>query len=391
MKPRQGIVESFSTFLQLDADHDRGWLVDPKLRRSMQRQVEQASQPESERYWTLYWHQVWQTQASPLASDHLAAYLQEACYWTARKIALNFAAQQLIADLFQSAIAGLPKVLKSFNRDLSSNFKGFAELIFGNLIKDSLRKNQEIDICTDWSLLNRLSQKTLVEALQFVGVKDTTIAFHVLAWTCYRELAAPGTKSIRKQAKPDPAIWSAIANLYNTHRDVASPIATPESMEKSMLACVAAVRAFRKPTVVSANTPQYGQETGELLDSVASLQDPLLNTLIEQEEAIERQTQKGQLQEVLNSAIVQLDPQLQTLLKTYYGSDLTQQQIAQQLGMKQYAISRSLTRARTALLRAIAQWSQDTLHLSLTPQVLDSMNTVLEQWLHEKIKGEVRP
>lgn len=396
MRPRQDTVEIFSSFLQLDADYFQGWLTDPKLRRSMQQCLAQASQPQPEKVWMLYWHEIWQTQASSLASAHLAASLQEVCYWSARQIAQKFASQQSVTDLFQSAIAGLPKVLNTFNRDLNSNLKSYAELIFGNLIKDSLRKNQEIDVCTDWSLLNRLSQKGLVEALRASGRNDSAIAANILMWNCYRELAAPvGTKTVRKQSKPDDATLNAIARLYNTQRlaqlGATSPEATLESVEKQLLSCAALVRAFRLPTVVSANVPQYGQETAELIDSFPSVQEPLLSNLIAQEELTIRQSQKGQIKEVLDNAIAQLDPQLQTLLKTYYGHNLTQQQIAAQLGIKQYSISRRLSSIRSTLLRTLAQWSQETLHLSLTPEVLDSMNTGLEEWLKERIKSELDP
>ncbi len=399
MKTRQDIVEIFSTFLQLEAGVFNRWITDPKLRRSMQHSVAQVSSPASElglapvseQLWLLHWHHHWQTQSHPLAADHLAAGLQEVCYWTARKITTNFARQQSLADLFQTAIAGLPKVLRTFNRTLNANLKSYAELIFGNLIKDALRKSQEVDICTDWSLLNRLSQKELTQALQFAGLSAAAIAADILAWNCFRELAAPnGALATRKQSKPAAAAWGAIANLYNQQRltqlAAASPATTPEGLERRLLNVAAAVRALRLPTVVSANMPQYGEETVEILEHVPSSEEPLLSTLIAQEEAILRQSQKKQLQAVLQAAIAQLDQPLQTLLKTYYGQDLTQQQIAQQLGLKQYAISRQLTRARAALLRALAQWSQDTLHLSLTPQVLDSMDAGLEAWLQESVK-----
>lgn len=394
MKPRQGIVEIFSTFVLLDANYFKGWLTDPKLRRSMQQCVERT-QLEPEQVW-MYWHEVWQTQSNAIASAHLAAYLQEVAYWTSRKIAINFSSQQSLADLFQSAILGLPKILKTFKHTLSSNLKSYAELIFSNLIKDSLRKNQEIDICTDWSLLNRSSQKMLVESLQFAGLSEQAIASNLLAWTCFRELAAPsGAKATRKQSQPDATTWKAIAKLYNTQRltqlNSSSPEATPQSVEKCLLICAASVRAFRLPTLISVNTPQYGQDTSELLDNLPSIEEPLLNQIIAQEAETARQFQKVQLRDVLENAIAKLDPQLQSLLATYYGQELTQQQIAQQLGMKQYSISRRLTSARGSLLRSLAQWSQETLHLSLTSEVLDSMNMGLEEWLKARGKNPICP
>jgi RNA polymerase sigma factor (sigma-70 family) len=345
MKPRQDIIDIFSTFIKLDENHFLGWLADPKLRRSMELCLHQAKQRESESVWAIYWHQLWQSQGSSLATLHLAAYLQEVCYWNAKKIATNFASKQSIADLFQSAIASLPKVLKGFNNQLSSNLKGYADLSFSNIIKDTLRKNQEANICSDWSLLHKLSQKSLVESLKFAGLGDRSIAAYVLAWNCFRELAALGdAKVTRKLSKPDAATWEAIAKIYNTQRlsrlGATSLEVTPESLCKWMLECATAARASELPTVVSANIPEPGQETGELLDNLPGVSESLLTELVTEEETETRQSQKEELIKVLNQAIDQLEPQLQVLLKTYYGQNLTQQQIAQQLGMKQYSISR---------------------------------------------------
>jgi RNA polymerase sigma factor (sigma-70 family) len=214
-----------------------------------------------------------------------------------------------------------------------------------------------------------------------------------LAWNCFRELAAPGgVKATRKLSKPDAATWDVIAKVYNTQRlsqlGVNSPEATPESLCKWMLECASAVRTLELPTVVSANIPEPGQETGELLDNFPGVSESLLADLVTEEEAETRQSHKEELTKVLNQAIAQLEPILQTLLKTYYGQNLTQQQIAQQLGMKQYSISRKIASARGALLRALAQWSQDTLHFPLTAGVLESMDVVLEEWLKEKINAK---
>lgn len=390
MKPRQGVVDTFSTFIRLDENDFLGWLADPKLRRSMERCLQQKEQRESESFWAVYWHKCWLTQGNSLANLHLAAYLQEVCYWNAKKIATNFGSKQSIADLFQTAIASLPKVLKGFNNQLSSNLKGYADLSFSNLIKDTLRKNQEVNVCSDWSLLHRLSQKALVESLQLAGFSDNLIAAYVLVWNCFRELTAPGrTKATRKLAKPDAATWEAIAKLYNTQRltqlGAGSKEATPESICKWMLESASAARAFELPTVVSANIPEPGQETGEIMDNFPAASESLLNDLVAEEDDQTRQSQKQQLSEVLNQAITQLDPQVQTLLNTYYGKNLTQQQIAKELGLKQYAISRKIASARSALLRALVKWSQETLHFPVTSEVLDSMDVVLEEWLKEKM------
>jgi hypothetical protein len=101
MRTRQGLLEVFSTFLQFKADDFSDWVTDPKLRCSMQTCLNQVAQEESKFFWALYWHRIWQTQISSAAAAHLTAYLQEVCYWTARKLALRLSGNYSIADFLK--------------------------------------------------------------------------------------------------------------------------------------------------------------------------------------------------------------------------------------------------------------------------------------------------
>jgi hypothetical protein len=83
MRSRQSILEIFSTFLCFEDDLVTRWIVDGRLRRSIQICLESSSKDEdSPRFWALYWHQIWQTESaadrlSPhgkIAANHLAAY-----------------------------------------------------------------------------------------------------------------------------------------------------------------------------------------------------------------------------------------------------------------------------------------------------------------------------
>ena len=107
----------------------------------------------------------------------------------------------------------------------------------------------------------------------------------------------------------------------------------------------------------------------------------LLDEIIAQEEQQNRDAQQAQISTVLIAAIAQIDASGQQLLQLYYGQGLTQQQMATQLGVKQYTVSRRLTKARESLLLTLAQWSRDTLHISLNSDVLKDISTVLEEWL----------
>jgi RNA polymerase sigma factor (sigma-70 family) len=399
MRSRQTLVDLFSTFVQFDADTFGGWIGDPKLRRSMeqllqQRTEEQLEEKQSERFWALYWHKVWQVQAADLATNsatdlatnHITAYLQEICYWVAHKMARNLANRQSTADLFQTAIVHTRSLLKGFNPRFSSNLKSYAEFSFGNVIKDSLRKQQEADICTDWALLRKVSQKRLTDSLIHAGVDSSIIAAYGLAWRCFKERYAPTeVGNSRKLSKPDGETWQAIAQLYNAERTnqpgLAGGSASPETLEKWLLTAARAVRDFLYPTPISINAPIAGQEDTELADFLPDTEPELLAALITQEEVNERQMQQMQLGQVIAEAIAQLEDPMQQLLQAYYGQQMTQQQIAQLLDMQQYTVSRRLASLKKSLLAKLAHWSHNTLHISITSDVLNSMSAGLEEWL----------
>lgn len=385
MRPRQDTIEIFSTFLQLDAERFRGWATDPKLRRSMQSCLARLSQPGSENFWVLYWYKVWQTQPAGLAGTHLSAYLQEACYWAAQKTMPSLAnAQYTLSDCFQMVIARVDKVLKGFNPNYGFGLKSYASATFSSLLKETLRQYHEADICTDWALLRKISQKRLVESLQ-AGLTSETIGSYVLAWNCFKTIYVPTQATgTSKLPKPDHATWEAIAKLYNSNRH--SQIYPPEPecsadiLEKWINACAKAVRSYLYPSLTSINTPKPGQ-SGELLDDLPDPQESLLTEIIAQEEEQDRHVQQTQVNTILVEAVAKLEPQAQRLLQLYYGQGLRQQQIANQLDLKQYIVSRQLTRSRESLLLALARWSQETMHISLTSDLLKNISAVLEEWL----------
>lgn len=392
MRPRHSLLEVFSTFLQFDADRPAHWAIEAQLRRSMQRCLDQETgqrEATAKDFWALYWHKRWQADAlttpQSLPTAHLSAYLQEACYWAAQRNKTTFStAQFTLADCFQVAIVQVSKILRGFNSQQGFSLETYAGAVFSGAIRETLRQQQQVDVCTDWGLLRKISQKRLVEALQAAGISESTIAQSVLAWSCFKTLYVPTQVAAnRKLPKPEPETWHAIASLYNQERLTAniSTNATAAQIEQWLSRSAQAVRSYLNPTLISINTPKAGQDSGEWLDDVTESKDSLLTELIAQEEDQNRKSQQTELNTVLTTAIAHLDETARSLLQLYYGQQLTQQQMAQQLDIKQYTVSRRLSRAREQLLTALAKWSKDVLHIPVTTDLLSYTNTALEEWL----------
>jgi len=396
MRARQNIVEIFSSFIQFDCDLFSNWVSDPRLRRSMKQCLAKEDKTtHSENFWAIYWHKTWCQEPSGIARDHLIAYLQEACFWSSRKTISNFQSTQYnLPDGFQIAISGIDKVLKGFDRDRGFNLKSYAGITFSNLIREILRQRQEIDICSEWSLLRKLSKKRLRESLQNAGLSAGTVEKYILAWSCFKTLYVPERASpTKKLSKPNPETWEAIANLYNQESKT-QLIASSEkieaiALEKWLLASVKAARAYLYPNVTSINQPKPGYDSGEIADSlVGEVDESLLTEMIVEEETQQRNQQQNQVNKVLQTALNQLKPEERYFLELYYAQGLKQSAIAKQLNTQQYSISRKLSRVKKSLLKSLAKWSQDSLHISLTSDVLNNISVIIEEWLNSHYKGQ---
>lgn len=399
MKPRQRIIELFSTFIQFTDDLFDYWVTDSRLRRSIQCTLEQVAElsnaDSSEQFWVLYWYRLWKINPECLAAGHLSAYLQESCYWVAQRVAIQLTSMRYkLSDCFQIAITSLPVVLRGYNPNQGSSLKAYASIVLGNTLRDTLRQRREAGSRTDWGLLRKLSKKQLVESLEAAGFSAVTIASYLLAWTCFKTFCVPSeTPATRQLSKPDHATWVAIAQLYNSQRLRQLPPTVPEvhpkQLERWLQDCAKQSRAYLYPAITSLNVKKSELGSGELLDDLPDHAgaSPLTDLMI-QEELQERQTQQTQINAALTVALEKLDPQVQTLLELYYSQRLTQQQIASQLTIKQYTVSRRLNSAKETLLLALAKWSQEMLLISLTSTALRDMSLVLEEWLQEKLSSD---
>lgn len=391
MRPRQKIIEMFSTFVELEGDRFSKWLIDIKLHRNIQNCLE--SSPfvlNSENFWALHWHKCWREESNSLARMHLSAYLQEPNYWAAKKIIAKFPnSQHSLADYFQMANAEIETILKNFNLEKCSSLKAYATIAVPSRLKDILRQRKEADICTNWALLRKVSKKQLLEALAQAGLSPILIAQYRLAWTCFKELyvqnQSGGTKSL---PEPEPQLWEAIVNLYNRERQnqltQPTPQCTREKIEQWLTQTTVYVRGYLYPPVSSLNLAISEDDSTTTFDLPDPFSDSLIAQMIAQEDAQNQQNQQSQIEAFLLKILQTFDVESQEILKLYYQQGLTQPQIVERLQMSQPTVSRRLLKARELMLAALIQWSQYTLNISVTSNLVNDMSSALEEWLKVK-------
>jgi RNA polymerase sigma factor (sigma-70 family) len=411
MNPRHSIVDLFSLFLQLETTSFKGWATDIRLRRNMQTQIQSVQtkvqtevqtkvqtevQPkvqaevQTEAFWVTYWYQRWQQQ-QPIATQHLAAYLQEACYWSVYQTLKRFPQLPLpLSDCFQLAIAEINTVLRRFNAERGASLKTYAEMSFASLLRDGLRQRREVDLCTDWQLLRKSSRKWLLEALQNAGLAGEAIAQYHLLWRCFQDCYVPQPQT-GKLPKPDGQLWEAIAQLYTEQRFSQLPSAgsaySAATVEQRLRQTAIWVRQYRYPKLNSLNQPKSEQTSGEWQDDLIQDEAVGLTELIVQEDLQTRQDQYVQIQTVLRGAIANLDLEAQEILRLYYQEQKTQQQMMSQLGLSQASVSRRLKKSKEQLLTALLHWIQTHVNKQIDPDLIKEMSKALDEWL----QGYYRP
>ena len=388
MYRRTEITQMFSSFLQFERDRFSKWLVDIKLRRSMENCLQLSPEvSKEENFWALYWHKHWSLQSNSLAGMHLLAYLQESCYWASQKTLAKLPnSQYSIADFFQMANAEVETMLKFFNPSKSSSLKAYASMAIQSRLRDILQQRKDAYICSNWSLLRKVSKKLLVEALGNAGLSTSTIAQYRLAWNCFKELYVHQPGGTKTLPEPTPQEWEAIANLYNHSRHQLTQTTSeckPQTIEKWLNQSVLHVRAYMFPPVKSLNNFQQNDDANQTLDLPDPSSHSLIADMIAEENLQDRQNQISQMFGVLSEALQNLDLKSQELLKLYYQKELTQQQIMQELQISQSTVSRKLFKGRESLLRALVQWSEN-LNISVNPNQVKDMSIALEEWLRDK-------
>lgn len=368
MKKRQSVVEQFSTFLRF-SEGSKGfalnWVVEPRLKSTIEQQI-QAHPDKTAEEWALNFLRILQTEtaqssSAQYAEKYLSAYLQEACYQSAKKVQQQFQSiryQYSIADLFQIGnlfVSQPAKLFRSFQSGYSqTRLESYAKTaifrFIGNTIyaQDVEAKREKF---SDYGLLRDLSNKELKEALAAFGTRTSQIEAYCLARHCYREICQPQTRiSAQRLEPPTQDELTHITSYYNQQHDRLTLPSAPkasETIQTMLLTCIQAARDYRAQRVITLDRDDV------ISDSAPTPWESVIQ-LEEREQA-----------EALVSRLFMTIPEVgQTLFKLRLGLDLTQTEIATVLKpqypklQKQYQVARQLSRYSQNFLKDFLQQCQ---------------------------------
>jgi RNA polymerase sigma factor (sigma-70 family) len=389
MKHRTTVLEQFSTVALWKEEQWHGWQKVTQLQLSIEQYLQQDDSLTSERYWTVFWHQRWLEQkdnkaAQQLARLHLYAYLQESCYQAALKIWQSYRQRfdYSIEDYFGLGKLKFEKVLSDFNANLNPSLGGYCLLILEWRIIDELRQFNKTFGHTIWSLLLNSTEMRLKKALLQSGIVAQSVDYYLHIWDCYKAIyQSAKIKQDGKVQEPSSEQWQQINDLWHTGN---IKWQQRTQIRELLINMGNALLQYLSPTSISLNLTM-GEDI-ELIDSVTDKY--ILNTLEEEEEQAQRQKQFQKiyswLREQLETLDIQqyhLNPQINSILVMYYGQDLKQIPIAQQLNINQSTVARNITKVQEILAEKFIQWSINNLDYSMLSTDAQLIGTALHQWL----------
>ncbi|WP_413261275.1 hypothetical protein [Floridanema flaviceps] len=387
MEKCRTIIQKFSSVRQLTPVS--GWVTDRTLEKNMKALIQQYPE-KNEKFWVTYWLDAAKNGTDSLAVQHLRAYLEEACWQSAKATYRKFSIPDFSwLDYWQIARQAASNPVQIFkNYDIQRGLpSAYAQEKLSGAILDIIRKGQETQRASDWGLLRKLSKKALKTALQTVGIDEPKLSGCVLAWQAFQEVYAPPATVRKNQPLPAPtdAQLADIATYYNEReferlRTVPLSASHPSTVsaieiQKMLTTCINAVRANNKIGLdsLNANNPALELETANYSD---------VQQWHKEEQAVYSE-QWEQLRRELSSAIAFLPPTARTMLILEHGLiGLNQSDISKEYGLKQYQLSRQLSRHKGYLLETLAQWSQKQAGVTLNVEKINHLSQDLDLWIH---------
>lgn len=289
----------------------------------------------------------------------LFCYLQETSWSVAMTLREKVGGMHQVTDCFQQACcltADPLKLLRGFDPQRGARLSTYAYLrIYDGVYAVLVGVRQ-----SDWGLLKHSSPRSLSSALRNQGYREDEIGQIQQLVQLWKDLVDQATAT-------DQALLAQVAKTYCQCRLDLPPL-TPSDVEALLYKAIAALRAYHQPQVMNTAEQRFW-------DTLEGGNSPWTETLKQEEqETLKR------VFEILKHAVEALDDTSRQVFCLYYCEQVSQQQIAQQLGFaKQYQVSRALERIRGHLAKAVlTAFNQPT-----DSQRLKGVTVAVNLWLKE--------
>lgn len=396
---RDGPIEQFCTYLILENSNGHltlRWKSEPALKSNIElyknRHKQFASlynQPDRERGLVRFWLEMalhdqppkeeWEpANRGQLALQHLTCYCESSCYSAAKQIGsrnqyLLWDESLYIAKCVIYDAVKFKQLLAKYDATQAS-LKTYVIVCLERAIQDEATSTVKF---SRWRLLDREKDKMLRAALERDGRREPEISRFLFARKYFKKVYQinkvqnPTKRTGSKWPEPDSQDFQEAAECYNAEKLLPSAsheVSTGaelagEQLKNWMELCIAALQNYpnrSQPPHLAISLEvrrQAGQEIGA--EESVGIWEPEWPGSVEAEESDKNQESLiSRAEEALQQQLLSLKPDQQRILILYYGTGLTQKQLAASFGISQSALSHRMSTIKMKLLKTLAGLSQ---------------------------------
>lgn len=354
MSMRHNLRDKFSTFLIIEDDQGNRyhWIVDPRLRRSFDAVLAldsyaDATEEEIVRY---FWNNL--RNSNPriveISRSHLAAYLQETCYFITKKLCIQMGkknslrARDALSFVHQSICQ--PNFFKRYNPTKKAKLITYASRAIRNILLDFLT---DTVARSDWGRFYHLAQVRLREILVSMNFRPyRNSEDYVYIHRFYIEICPPlGNNAVR--TKPNSEQLQAICDLYNSQFSQNNDFVAlnPQEALQIMQDCIGTILRIQRieNSPLSLDAPinsSDDSETSSLIDVIAQSSQYQDQSVLEDDQLSDLTDLDAKLTHIVNQEIESLTLERQSIFLLLHGFNCKMIKFAPLYGVNQSNISR---------------------------------------------------
>ncbi len=348
---RQKLRDKFSTFLRIQAAqaHDYVWIVDVKLRRSIDavltlEKYSDAIEEEIVRSFLTSLRNPDQ-RIVQISRSHLVAYLQETCFFVSQKLCINMGKKDALRDAFGFANETICRLgfLENYTPTKKAKLSTYAGRAIRNKLLDLLTSS---DGRSDWGEFYHLSTKELKENLLLINFPSRrNEEDYVYIHKFYKQICLPsGTNETRTE--PTSEHLQSICDLYNstvskTKENFVAIV--PKVVLAIMEQCIKSIRNTEQNlgNLASLDQPvkggNYDDESSILMDKISEHSDSSDDG---ESELSELERLQSELVNIVDQEITSLNTEQELIFILLYGFGCKTIKTGKILGVNQGTISR---------------------------------------------------
>ncbi|BAQ65278.1 hypothetical protein [Geminocystis sp. NIES-3709] len=391
MKPRETIVERFSTFLFIIDSYKFTvqWQTDYQLKVNINKIIDRRNiEGEKLAYQLL---NNLRLNFALIIKNHLTSYLQEVCYWATKQVynsIHNNVNSLTLSECFlwgNEAIIQPEKLLKKYEFNKGSKITTYAQTRLKTIIKDKVYISRGWKLLTNWGLLKKIAKSKREEVLkQIGGLRGEKLEEYLLAWQCFVDNYVSSSPHKNKSlSSPSLSLLKRMTNQYNllakNRLDFPSEL-TVENFEMILKFCGEKARLFVNPISI------------EYLEDEEINQDDNFQYY---STFLEDNREEIEINQILITAFNNLNLSSQSIFYLAQGLNFTQQQIIQTIRLtypdftkEQYQLSKNTEKIRKLLLDEVIK-SVKKEKGKIAKETVKPLIQLLKQWLTEYIDSEM--